>query len=285
MITNDRFDTIAVKEIDGRWVVCDADGVALYEYTTERAAIHRAEQVRRWGRNESGGSATPSKRLGTEYREGFLETLHHESPVPCDRQNAPAGTPAAALPNSSRPMNDSSMRAEVHRAVAKRETQSGLGLGGEITRSHDERIELMNLLVQTYRHLTDNLESELEAAVGIPVVFFDVLLHVSEAPEGRLTMSRLSTQVALITGGITRLVDRMAVAGLVARQNSSSDRRRVQVALTEAGREVLERAAAAHVGSIDRLLVAPLSGDDRAALAVMLRKVLGEVRSKDDNRC
>jgi DNA-binding MarR family transcriptional regulator len=63
-------------------------------------------------------------------------------------------------------------------------------------------------------------------------------------------MSRLSSQVALTTGGMTRLVDRMVVAGLVLRQNSSSDRRSVQVVLTEAGEEALNRAIAALISAM-----------------------------------
>ncbi len=105
-------------------------------------------------------------------------------------------------------------------------------------------------------------------------MFFDVLIHVGAAPEGRLTMSTLSSNVALTTGGVTRLVDRMAEAGLVARQNCPSDRRSIHVVLTPEGRAVLERAIAQHVESIDRHLMAHLDPGDQAALEVVLTKVL-----------
>ena len=137
-----------------------------------------------------------------------------------------------------------------------------------------ERIRLMNLVVRTYRHLTDNLARELDQAVGIPPVFFDVLIHVGAAPEARLTMSRLSTDVALTTGGVTRLVDRMVDAGLVERQNCPSDRRSIHVVMTRAGRAVLERAVAAHVDGIERHLMAHLDDRDRADLTRVLAKVL-----------
>ena len=52
-IASDRFNTITVKEVDGRWAVRDADDVTLYSYTTETAARHKAEQVRQWGRKEA----------------------------------------------------------------------------------------------------------------------------------------------------------------------------------------------------------------------------------------
>jgi DNA-binding MarR family transcriptional regulator len=101
-----------------------------------------------------------------------------------------------------------------------------------------------------------------------------VLINVGAAPEGRLTMSRLSADVALTTGGVTRLVDRMVEAGLVERQNCPSDRRSIHVILTTEGRSVLDRAVAAHIGGIDRHLMAHLDDDDRAALTAALTKVL-----------
>jgi DNA-binding MarR family transcriptional regulator len=57
-------------------------------------------------------------------------------------------------------------------------------------------------------------------------------------------MSRLSEHVALTKGGATRLVDRMVEAGLVVRENSSTDRLNIHVALTRVGHEILNRAIA-----------------------------------------
>ena len=96
------------------------------------------------------------------------------------------------------------------------EAQDAGGTCGILGQIDDDRIQMMGLLIRTHRLLTDSLGRELEETVGIPLVFFDVLIHVGAAPEGRLTMSRLSTDVALTTGGVTRLVDRMVDAGLVA---------------------------------------------------------------------
>jgi MarR family 2-MHQ and catechol resistance regulon transcriptional repressor len=87
-------------------------------------------------------------------------------------------------------------------------------------------------------------------------------------------MSRLSSDIALTTGGVTRLVDRMADAGLVARQNCPNDRRSVHVVLTPRGRTVLEQAVAAHIEGIDRHLMAHLDDADRGALVAVLNKVL-----------
>lgn len=148
------------------------------------------------------------------------------------------------------------------------------GTCGVLAQMEDERIQLMGLIVRTNRRLNDALGRELEQSVGIPLVFFDVLIHVGAAADGRLTMSRLSNEVALTTGGVTRLVDRMAEAGLVARENCPNDRRSVHVVLTPEGRSVLERAVAAHIEGIDRHLMSHLDDRDRAALEAVLSKLL-----------
>ena len=148
------------------------------------------------------------------------------------------------------------------------------GTCGVLGQMDDERIQLMGLIVRTHRSLTDALGRELEQTVGIPLVFFDVLIHVGAAPDGQLTMSRLSSEVALTTGGVTRLVDRMVDAGLVARQNCPSDRRSVHVVLTPEGRAVLDQAVAAHIDGIDRHLMAHLDDDERRALEAVLSKLL-----------
>ena len=150
----------------------------------------------------------------------------------------------------------------------------GGGTCGVLGQIDDDRLRLMTLIVRTHRRLTDSLGRELEQNVGIPLVFFDVLIHVGGAPQSRLTMSKLSSDVALTTGGVTRLVDRMVEAGLVARENCPSDRRSIYVVLTPEGQAVLHRAVAEHIDGIDRHLVAHLGAGDRAALEVALLKVL-----------
>jgi MarR family transcriptional regulator, 2-MHQ and catechol-resistance regulon repressor len=162
----------------------------------------------------------------------------------------------------------------VTRADGTADGAEGGGTCGLLGQIDDDRIRLMGLIVRAHRRLTDRLGRELEQEVGIPLVFFDVLIHVGGAPDSRLTMSRLSHDVALTTGGVTRLVDRMVEAGLVARENCPSDRRSIYVVLTPEGRAVLDRAVAAHIDGIDRHLVAHLDERDRTALEVALLKVL-----------
>ena len=157
------------------------------------------------------------------------------------------------------------------------------GTCGVLAQIQDERIQLLGLLIRTNRCLHATLARELEQSVGIPMVFFDVMIHVAGAPGGRLTMSQLSTDVSLTTGGVTRLVDRMADAGLVTRENCPNDRRSVHVVLTPRGHEVLGRAIESHVQGIERHLMAHLDTNECAALSAALTKVLngGDGRPRD----
>jgi DNA-binding MarR family transcriptional regulator len=147
------------------------------------------------------------------------------------------------------------------------------GTCGVLEQIDDERLRLMGLLIRSHRRLSFVLGQELEQTVGIALVWFDVLIHIAGAPERRLTMSKLSAEVALTTGGVTRLVDRMVEAGLVARENCPSDRRSVHVVLTDNGQSTLQRAIVEHIEGIDRHLMTPLDDGDRAALTVALSKL------------
>lgn len=137
----------------------------------------------------------------------------------------------------------------------------------------DERITLMGLLVESHARLTRVLGDELEAACGLPLTWYDVMIRLGRSPAGHLTMSQLAGEVSLTSGGITRLVDRMVAAGYLERSGCPTDRRSVYVALTPEGSRKLEEATAEHLRGLDRHLLAPLDEADRVSLAAALRKL------------
>jgi DNA-binding MarR family transcriptional regulator len=142
--------------------------------------------------------------------------------------------------------------------------------------ANDDRITLMGLLVETHAKLTRVLGAEMEQACGIPLSWYDAMVRLRRTPEGFLTMTQLGAEVSLTSGGITRLVDRLVEAGYVERQSCPTDRRSVFVSLTPLGVAKVEEATAAHLVGLDRHLLAPLDDDERAALAVALRKLRGD---------
>jgi DNA-binding MarR family transcriptional regulator len=129
----------------------------------------------------------------------------------------------------------------------------------------DERRVAWRVLVETLPRLLEQLGSELESAHGVTLPFYDVLLHLDEAPRP-LRMHELADAVALSRSGLTKRVDAMERAGLVVRSPSAGDRRSIDISLTDEGRALFQRAAATHVAGIEEHFARHLSPGDGAAL-------------------
>jgi DNA-binding MarR family transcriptional regulator len=99
----------------------------------------------------------------------------------------------------------------------------------------------------------------------LPMTWFEVLLRLSRSPEGMLPMGELGRQIALTSGGVTRLVDRMAAADLVERVPCKTDRRVQYAVITEEGRAALAPALEAHVVDLHEVF----AGFDAAELAAL----------------
>jgi len=137
----------------------------------------------------------------------------------------------------------------------------------------DARITTFGRLVEAYAFLTKTLDDEMEAAVGIPLLWYGVLLHLGRSPNGIRPISELIAATAFTGGGVTRLVDRIEQAGYVERRACPNDRRVTFVGLTERGRELLERASAVHVRGIQEHLVNMVGATDLERLDAILAKV------------
>jgi DNA-binding MarR family transcriptional regulator len=109
-----------------------------------------------------------------------------------------------------------------------------------------------------------SLEAELLAAQRLSLVSYDVLVQLAEAPDRRLRMAELADRVLLSRSGVTRLVDRLERAGLVARQRVTGDGRGVIAELTPAGLERLRTAAHTHLAGVVRHFVARFDQDELA---------------------
>jgi DNA-binding MarR family transcriptional regulator len=139
--------------------------------------------------------------------------------------------------------------------------------------SGDEKVQLFGLLLETNARLARSLGLELESTCELPLAWFDVLLQLRRAPEGRLKMNEIADAIVHSTGGTTRLIDRLEGAQLVERQNCPSDRRAIHVAITDQGNAKLDEALSVHLEYLEGNLANRLSDDERATLAVLLTKL------------
>ncbi|MEA3056280.1 MAG: hypothetical protein QOD30_1712 [Actinomycetota bacterium] len=128
----------------------------------------------------------------------------------------------------------------------------------------DERITALGLFIEAYASVMDHLERELATATDVSAPEFGVLLRLARTPGNHLRMTDLAAGAGLTTSGMTRLVDRLEVAGYVERAACPSDRRGLEAVLTPKGRKLVDRVVPAHIDSIQRHVVEPLGGDTKA---------------------
>lgn len=141
----------------------------------------------------------------------------------------------------------------------------------------DPLISTFGRLVEVYSRLERSLGGALEESTGLPHTWFEVLVRLARS-DGRLTMGGLAGQIALTSGGVTRLTDRMESGGLVRRVPCPDDRRVAYITLTDAGRAKLDEAAEVHAANL-RQTFTGFSDRERATLD----RLLDRLRATDRN--
>jgi DNA-binding MarR family transcriptional regulator len=126
--------------------------------------------------------------------------------------------------------------------------------------------------------LADRLRDELDVEFrrfGLGEGEFDVLaaLRRAGAPY-ELAPGELARHTMVTTGAATKRIHRLEAAGLVSRRVSDEDQRGRVIALTDAGKRVIDDAFTAHMGNEHRLMTT-LSKQDAKDLERLLTKWLG----------
>jgi DNA-binding MarR family transcriptional regulator len=104
----------------------------------------------------------------------------------------------------------------------------------------DEQLATWRAFLRAHSAMLRRISRDLDAEGLPPLTWYDVLGALRDAPDGRLRQVELAEQVLISNSGLSRLLDRIEAGGLVERLTCASDRRAFFVALTDAGREMLE---------------------------------------------
>jgi DNA-binding MarR family transcriptional regulator len=125
-------------------------------------------------------------------------------------------------------------------------------------------------------HLTEEL-CVVYRRHGLSEGEFDVLAALRRAgPPYERAPGELAAFTMVTTGGMTKRIDRLERAGLVARRRSGTDGRGRVVALTVAGRELIDRAFTEHMHN-ERRLLAALSTEEAVQLEALLTTWLARI--------
>jgi DNA-binding MarR family transcriptional regulator len=122
--------------------------------------------------------------------------------------------------------------------------------------------------------LLDVSMDEVFAAHGIRRDGFDVLAALRRSgPPYRLTPTDLYDRLMRTSGAVANRLNRLEDAGLIRRLPDPADGRGTLVELTPEGRALVDAVAGPHMDN-ERRLLEPLSAEERATLAHLLRKLL-----------
>jgi DNA-binding MarR family transcriptional regulator len=126
--------------------------------------------------------------------------------------------------------------------------------------------------------LTAQLNRQLQADSGLSLADYDVLVLLTDAPDGRLRPFELQRGLQWEQSRLSHHLTRMQRRDLIAREECTEDGRGAFVALTDAGRRAITAAAPGHVDTVQRLF---FDGLTRGQIA-MLRQVSDQVLDQLD---
>ena len=130
--------------------------------------------------------------------------------------------------------------------------------------------------------LTARLNRQLQADSGLSLPEYEVLVQLSEAPDGRLRPFQLGLTLDWEQSRLSHLLSRMTRRGLVTRQDCAGDRRGSEIVLTGPGRAAIEGAAPGHVAAVRRLVFDQMDSAQVAAFGQVFEAILAAI--EDDGR-
>jgi DNA-binding MarR family transcriptional regulator len=129
-------------------------------------------------------------------------------------------------------------------------------------------------LLRVHAALLPVLDAELQAAHALPITWYDVLLELNAAPGRRMTMGELGAASVVSRSRVSRVVDDLVAAGLVAREPNPGDGRSAYAVITDAGRKRLRAAAPTYLAGIERHFTSRMSAAEARTVARALHRVL-----------
>ena len=148
--------------------------------------------------------------------------------------------------------------------------------------ARDPRIEPWRAFLQAHARVTRRLDEELRAEHDLSLAEYDALLTIADAPDRRIRMRQLADRVILSKSGVTRLIDRLVLDGLVQRDVCLSDARGAEAVLTPAGLDRLRHASRTHLRGIDEHFLAALEPEDLRAIQRAMRAVAERAGADSD---
>ena len=128
--------------------------------------------------------------------------------------------------------------------------------------ARDPRLAPWRAFLLAHARVSRRLDEELRAEHDLSIAEYDALLTIVQAPGHRIRMGQLAEEVLLSKSGVTRLIDRLVIDGLVARDACLADARGAEAVLTDRGLARLREASRTHLRGIDEHFLAVIEDGD-----------------------
>jgi DNA-binding MarR family transcriptional regulator len=115
---------------------------------------------------------------------------------------------------------------------------------------------------------------------GLSLPDFEVLVHLTDAAEGRLRVTDLADVLRWERSRLSHHVKRMEARALVRRDECPEDKRGAFVVLTPAGRAAIQTAAPSHAATVREVVFAPLTAEELDSFGAITEKVLASLASR-----
>ena len=135
-------------------------------------------------------------------------------------------------------------------------------------------LDAWRTFITAHALLIERVEREMAAAGVISLQWYDVLIELYEAPARRLRQGELARAVVLSKSNVSRLVDRLEVAGLLTRERCETDKRGAYVILTETGAAAMRAAWPVYARGIAVHFAAHLSAAEAETFAAAFTRIL-----------
>ncbi len=122
------------------------------------------------------------------------------------------------------------------------------------------------LFLRSHLILATRLDIALRAQADLPLAWYDVLTHVSEAPQQHIKLRDLEDRVLFSQSTMSRLVSKIEARGYLERSIPPDDRRTVEIHLTSSGARQFRTARAIAIKVLRENFVALLTPGDAERL-------------------
>ena len=137
-------------------------------------------------------------------------------------------------------------------------------------------------LIAVVMLLPNDLDSHMREEHGLSMHEYWVIAMLSEAPDRSLRMRELARRSQVSASRLSHTVSRLEQRGWVHGEPSQTDKRGLTATLTEAGWQVVQAAAPAHVTKVRELVFEGMSGTDVSELARILDGLLTRLDPRGD---